>query len=121
MRARLEETSTRHEVEVLVSEYLAATSSATSATASADAAERAGFSRDPYGVSKALVNALARAWSLEFPLRTVVAVSPGWVRTDMGGSSAPGTVAQGVARLVAAVSGEVRSGAYYADGVPVDA
>jgi carbonyl reductase 1 len=113
IRQRLSTARSSLEVEVLVSEYLAASSSGTDATTSADATERAGFGRDPYSVSKALVNALALGWSNEFPQRTTVAVSPGWVKTDMGGSGAPGTVAQGVARIVAAVTGQVRSGAFY--------
>lgn len=115
MVRRLEATRTVAEVEQLASEYLAATATGTSASASADAAERAGFSRDPYGVSKALLNALARALAATWPRRTVVAASPGWVQTDMGGREAPLPLSAGVARIVEATTAKVRSGAFYAD------
>lgn len=108
MRTRFERVTTRAEVESLATEYLA--------TGGPDGAERAGFSRDPYSVSKALINALAQAWAREFPRRTVIAASPGWVQTDMGGAGAPRSLAQGVARIVeAATTANVRSGAFYAD------
>jgi carbonyl reductase 1 len=116
MVRRLESTRTVAEVEVLAQEYLAATASGASATQSADAAQRAGFSRDSYGVSKALINALARAFAVTWPRRTVVAASPGWVQTDMGGSDAPRPASSGIARLVEATTAKVRSGAFYADG-----
>jgi NAD(P)-dependent dehydrogenase (short-subunit alcohol dehydrogenase family) len=111
MRARFERAATQAEVEVLAAEYLAA--------GGPDGAERAGFSRDAYSVSKALINALAQAWARQFPGRTVVAASPGWVKTDMGGPGAPRSLAQGVARIVeAATTSSVRSGAFYADSDP---
>ena len=110
---RLEHATRTAEVEQLTREYLAATASGDNSTASADAAQKAGFARDPYSVSKALLNALALAWAHELPGHTVVAVSPGWVQTDMGGPGAPRTLAQGVARIVAATTVKVRSGAFF--------
>ena len=112
---RLEHATRTAEVERLTHEYLAATASGSDSTTSADAAHRAGFARDPYSVSKALINALALAWAHELPGHIVVAVSPGWVQTDMGGPGAPGTLAQGVARIVAATTAKVRSGAFLDD------
>jgi NAD(P)-dependent dehydrogenase (short-subunit alcohol dehydrogenase family) len=45
----------------------------------------------PYATSKAALNMLAKSLSavLEAKSITVVALSPGWVQTDMGGSGAP--------------------------------
>ena len=120
MVRRLESTRTIAEVEQLAEEYLAATATGDSATTSADAAQRAGFSRDPYGVSKALINALALAFAATYPKRTIVAASPGWVQTDMGGSGAPKPLSAGVARIVEATTAKVRSGAFYADGDPFE-
>ncbi len=108
LRRRFEQARTRGEVEALAQAFI-------DAATSPDALERAGFARDPYSLSKALINALARALAAEFPSRTVVAVSPGWVQTDMGGAGAPRTLAQGVARLVEATTAKVRSGAFYSD------
>ncbi len=112
---RLQNAKSTADVEQLVRDYLAATSSAKDSTGSANAAERAGFSRDPYGVSKAFINALALAWAHELPTRSVVAVSPGWVQTDMGGAGAPQPAEAGVARIVATTTAaKVQSGAYLA-------
>ena len=77
-----------------------------------------GFARDPYCVSKALINALAAVWARDFPRRTAVSVSPGWVQTDMGGPGALLPLAEGVSRVVAAVTQPVRSGAFYQEGQP---
>lgn len=44
---------------------------------------------DPYSVSKAALNMLTRGLAAEFRDLIVTALSPGWVRTDMGGENAP--------------------------------
>ncbi|MCO8247043.1 MULTISPECIES: SDR family NAD(P)-dependent oxidoreductase [unclassified Haladaptatus] len=49
----------------------------------------------PYGVSKAGVNAFTDALAVQYPDLLVNAVCPGWVRTEMGGSSAPRSVETG--------------------------
>jgi carbonyl reductase 1 len=63
---------------------------------------RDGWPSTAYGVSKAGLNALARVLARELRPRgiSVVAVCPGWVRTDMGGAGAPRPLQEGVDSIV---------------------
>jgi len=61
-----------------------------------------------YAASKAALNRLMRAYALRAGDRTLLALMPGWVRTDMGGEDAPidiSTSAKGLADVVASRSG----------------
>ena len=53
-----------------------------------------------YGESKAVLNAFTRLLAREWPRRPVNSVSPGWVRTDMGGPGAPRSLDQGTASVL---------------------
>jgi len=54
-----------------------------------------GAGRSAYRLSKAALNALTRTTAADEPGILVNSVCPGWVRTDMGGPSAPRSVAEG--------------------------
>jgi NAD(P)-dependent dehydrogenase (short-subunit alcohol dehydrogenase family) len=54
-----------------------------------------GGGRAAYRLSKAALNALTRTLAADEPRIKVNSICPGWVRTDMGGSSAPRSVEEG--------------------------
>jgi NAD(P)-dependent dehydrogenase (short-subunit alcohol dehydrogenase family) len=49
-----------------------------------------------YRASKAALNMAVRSAAADYPDATFVAMSPGWVRTDMGGTNAPLSVEESV-------------------------
>ena len=84
----------------------------------------AGFPSNAYGVSKALLNAFTRVLARELlaSSRRVNAVCPGWVKTRMGGNSAPRSVEQGANGIVwAATLGESSdlNGGFFRDARPI--
>jgi carbonyl reductase 1 len=101
----------RPQVEHLADEFVAAVASGTQ--------KAAGFPSNAYSVSKALMNAFTRvlARELEGTGKHVNAVCPGWVKTRMGGSSAPRSLEQGASGIVwAAMLGAAGpSGGFFRD------
>lgn len=76
-------------------------------------------SSDPYGVSKAALNALTVVLARDLSGKAHVnATCPGWVRTDMGGRNAPRSVEEGAASVLFGVNA-ARSGKVFRDGVEV--
>ncbi len=53
-----------------------------------------------YSMSKTALNALTQHFAAALPAFAINSVSPGWVRTDMGGNSAPLSVEQGADTIV---------------------
>lgn len=75
-----------------------------------------------YRISKTALNAVTRilAQELEAADIRVNSVCPGWVRTDMGGSDAPLTPAQGASTAVwLATTEDCSSGGFYRDKKPI--
>ena len=77
-----------------------------------------------YASSKAALNMIAKALSVALARRgvTVVSVTPGWVRTDMGGKSAPlvpETSIRGLRKVIAGLSLENSGGFFSYDGSAV--
>jgi len=67
-----------------------------------------------YRASKAALNAMAKSFSLSKQAqgRTVLAVHPGWVRTDMGGPSASIDVATSVRGMAEVIAREAGKGGF---------
>ena len=91
-----------------------------------------GWPRDVYGVSKAGLTAMTRAWALELDADRrgimVHACCPGWCRTDMGGDKATRSADEGAdtpvwlaLELATLGQGQDRpSGRFFFDREPVD-
>jgi NAD(P)-dependent dehydrogenase (short-subunit alcohol dehydrogenase family) len=77
-----------------------------------------------YGASKAAVTALARVFAKKLAPRGILvnAISPGWVRSDMGGRGAPRSVEQGAASILWGVRlpPDGPTGGMFEDGKAID-
>lgn len=71
---------------------------------------------DCYSASKAALNMLLRGFAARHPDRAVVAVAPGWVRTDMGGPAAPLGIDDSIPGVVDTVTAQAgRAGLQFLD------
>ncbi len=85
-------------------------------------AECQGSSAWLYRTSKAALNMAVHAAQQDHADRLLLALSPGWVQTDMGGAQAPLTVAQSVAsmrRTLAGLTPAQRGAFLNHDGTPL--
>jgi NAD(P)-dependent dehydrogenase (short-subunit alcohol dehydrogenase family) len=83
--------------------------------------EEMGGGRAAYRVSKTALNALTRILAADEPGILVNSVCPGWVRTEMGGGSAPRSVEEGADTAVwlATLPDDGPSGGFFRDRRPI--
>ena len=78
---------------------------------------------DIYAVTKVAQNAMTRALAEDLHATGILvnACSPGWCRTDMGGSGAPRSTAQGAASIVWGITlpDDGPTGGFFQDGEPL--
>lgn len=114
IRARFSDPKlTRDQLVALVNEFIA--------DVAAGRHTENGWPTSAYRVSKAAINALARILAHDLAPRhiRVNAACPGWVRTRMGGRSAPRSLEQGAKSIVwAATLTDDTSGGFFRDGRP---
>lgn len=69
--------------------------------------EQASKDAIPYRISKAAVNMLSRSQALSYEADGIITVAmhPGWVRTDMGGSGAPLQPSESAANMIEVIDG----------------
>lgn len=116
LRARfLDEALTRAGLRALLDEFVAAVA--------AGRHRAAGWPSSAYGVSKIGLNTYTRILARELAEsgRLVNAVCPGWVRTDMGGRSAPRSVISGADSVVwaSALPADGPTGGFFRDRRPI--
>ena len=75
-------------------------------------AQKTGSYSEIYSASKAALNSLSRSFAASLGSKriTVLAIAPGWVRTDMGGSGAPLSVEESVAGVVSVLESRAGTG-----------
>jgi NAD(P)-dependent dehydrogenase (short-subunit alcohol dehydrogenase family) len=62
-----------------------------------------------YRMSKAALNMFNKSFSVDHPEITAIVFHPGWVQTEMGGSSAPTTVAESASGMLKVLKGLKKS------------
>ena len=77
-----------------------------------------------YSISKSALNAFTKMLAESYSRRGVLvnSVDPGWVRTDMGGRSAPRSIEEGVDSIVwlATLPDDGPTGGFFRDRQPID-
>ncbi len=79
---------------------------------------------ESYRISKAALNAVTRIFAGQFRHANILvnSVDPGWVKTDMGGASAPRSLEEGVSGIIwaATLPENGPTGGFFRDGQPIE-